>query len=64
MAVRAHRGGIISAATALQIRRENLRIPAAGGPDLDHGVRPAHAEEIEGLLRIAIAVARDIGRRA
>ena len=52
------------AAACRQIRREDLRIPSARRPDLDHRVVRLDAEEAQRLNRVAVAVAQDVSRRA
>ena len=56
-----HADRIISAAATGHVRRQDLGVPAAAGPDLDDRVVRPHAEESERLIRMAVAVARGIG---
>ncbi|HEV7658580.1 MAG TPA: hypothetical protein VGO55_01920 [Allosphingosinicella sp.] len=55
---------MIGAAAGQHIGCENLCIPAAARPDLDHRVAGPDAEESERLARVAVAVAKHVGRRS
>ncbi|MNE31687.1 hypothetical protein D3C80_1252660 [compost metagenome] len=48
----------------IQIGRQDLDVPAAAGPEVDHGHPGLQAEETQGLDRMAPDVARLVRRRA
>ncbi len=52
------------AAAPIQIGRQDFRIPAAAGPEVDHRHLRLQAEETQGLDRMAPGVPRLVVRRA
>src|SRR3546814_17575763 len=52
------------ASVVAQQRREDLRVPAAAGRDLDQGLAGFHAEERQRVGRMAVRVADDVVRIA
>src|SRR5690606_13164476 len=61
--LRVDHGGDIAAAVA-QVRRQDLRVPAAAGSDLDYGLARRDAEEGQRVGRVPVLVAGAVGLAA